>query len=377
MQKLAGKLANIALLLLALGSLYLLAIHKHAQRAETRDAAVALTPGCSAKLSRYGLGPGKQYESPYVLERTGARIALRGYSDEDVRAIQRGCNIVDDTQGRLAQDPYRERWNAKRFLRGSHASCSNCHRGIGDRQDAAGNRPPGSLHLGASWVMGDMYDRFTGLLLPYEFRQFQCYMNASNGYKPNIADDVIRDVTAYTRFLSAAVDMKIANHYEEQGIDEIAASATLKQGDDYVRGESLYKQKCVHCHGPQAFGQEANGRLVAPALAGPNAWNLQSRNNFYFVSTILPGFICRNMPPGQENTLSNKECRDIGFYISNLPRPAGDKQGPIVALQQQLLMAVMPPLLRLTASSNTPGQPPLEQASGNTPGQPPLSGNGE
>jgi thiosulfate dehydrogenase len=89
---------------------------------------------------------------------------------------------------------------------------------------------------------------------------------------------------------------------------------------------------------------------VAPALAGPNAWNMQSRNYFYYVSTILPGFICRNMPLGQENTLSNQECRDIAFYISNLPRPAGDRQGPVVALQQQVLMRVMPPLIRLTES---------------------------
>jgi thiosulfate dehydrogenase len=188
----------------------------------------------------------------------------------------------------------------------------------------------------------------------------QCYINASNGYKPNIADDVIRDVTAYTRFLSAALDLRIGTHYEEQGIDEIPASATLKQGDDYIRGEVLFKQKCEVCHGRQAIGQEVNGRLVAPALAGPNAWNMQSRNNFYFVSTVLAGFICRNMPPGQENTLSNQECRDISFYISNLPRPAGDKQGPLVALQQQLLMTLMPPLLRLTDSSKTPGPLPLE-----------------
>jgi thiosulfate dehydrogenase len=87
---------------------------------------------------------------------------------------------------------------------------------------------------------------------------------------------------------------------------------------------------------------------------------MQSRNNFYFVSTVLAGFICRNMPPGQENTLSNQECRDIGFYISNLPRPAGDRQGPLVALQQQLLMTVMPPLLRLT-ESKMPNQPLPEQ----------------
>jgi thiosulfate dehydrogenase len=360
MPKLAGRLAKIALPLLALGGLYLLAIYEHAQREDIRNAPVALTPDCIEKLDRYGLVPGKQYESPYVLQRTGTRISLRGYRDEDVRAIQRGCNIIDDTQGRLANDPWRERWNAKRFIRGTHASCDHCHRGIGDQQDALGNRLVGSNSLAASWIMGDMYDRFTGMLLPYELRQMQCYINSSNGYKPNIADDVIRDVTAYSRFLSAALDLKIANHYEEQGIDEIPASATLKQGDDYIRGEALYKEKCQGCHGPQGIGLEVNGHLVAPAVAGPNAWNMQSRNNFYFVSTILSGFICRNMPPGQENTLSNQECRDIAYYISNLPRPAGDRQGPLVALQQQLLMTVLPPLLRLTEPSKTPEQPALE-----------------
>jgi thiosulfate dehydrogenase len=364
MPTLAGKLAKIALTLLLLGGVYLLATYKHGQREGIRQAAVALTPGCVEKLARYGLSPGEHYQSPYVLERTGARIALRGYSDEDVRAIQRGCNIVDDTQGLLAKDPGLERWNATRFIRGKHASCDHCHQGIGDKQDAAGNRLKGSLGLGASWVMADMYDRFTGLLLPFELRQMQCYINSSNGYKPNIADDVMRDVTAYSRFLSAALDLKIGNHYDEQGIDEIAASATLKQGDDYVRGEAIYKQKCANCHGPQAFGVEANGHLVAPALAGPNAWNMQSRNYFYYVSTILPGFICRNMPLGQENTLSNQECRDIAFYIGNLPRPAGDRQGPLVALQQQLLMTVMPPLIRLTESATrapAPAEPMLER----------------
>jgi thiosulfate dehydrogenase len=351
MPMLTGKLARIFLLLLILGGLYLLAMHKHKEREEVRQAAVALTPGCVEKLGRYGLAPGEHYQSPYVLQRTGAAGKVRGYSEDDVRAIQRGCNIIDDTQGRKAKDVSLERWNTTRFIRGTHASCNQCHQGIGDKQDAAGNRLKGSLSLGASWVMADMYDRFTGLLLPFELRQMQCYINSSNGYKPNIADDLIRDVTAYSRFLTAALDLRIGNNYEEQGVDEIAASDTPKQGDDYVRGEALYKDKCLTCHGPQAFGVEANGHLVAPALAGANAWNMQSRNYFYYVSTILPGFICRNMPLGAENTLTNQECRDIAYYISNLPRPAGDKQGPLVALQQQALMKFMPPLMRLTATS--------------------------
>jgi thiosulfate dehydrogenase len=357
----ALKLAKMVVLLLVLGGLYLLATHKHAQREEIRQAGVALSADCAEKLRRYGLAPGEHYRSPYLVQRTGAQVALRGYSEADVRAIQRGCNIIDDTQGQLAKDAGRERWNATRFIRGKHASCDHCHQGIGDKQDAAGNRLKGSLNLGASWVMADMYDRFTGLLLPFELRQMQCYINSSNGYKPNIADDVIRDVTAYSRFLSAALDLKIGSHYDEQGIDEIPASATPKQGDDYVRGEALYKQKCAQCHGPQAFGLEANGRLVAPALAGPNAWNMQSRNYFYYVSTILPGFICRNMPLGQENTLSNQECRDMAFYISNLPRPAGDRQGPLAALRQQLLMSVMPPLLRLSESTVAPAESERDQ----------------
>lgn len=355
MSTLIRKLTTIALLLLVLGGLYLLTTQKHQQREEIRQAAVVLTPGCAEKLARYGLAHGKYYQSPYALQRTGASITARGYSEEDVRAIQRGCNIIDDTQGHLAKDAGRERWNTTRFIRGTHASCDHCHQGIGDKQDAAGNRLKGSLSLGASWVMADMYDRFTGLLLPFELRQMQCYINSSNGYKPNIADDVIRDVTAYSRFLSAVMELRMGGHYDEQGVDEIAASATPKQGDDYVRGEALYKQKCQNCHGRQAFGQVANGHLVAPALAGPNAWNMQSRNYFYYVSTILPGFICRNMPLGAENTLSNQECRDIAFYISNLPRPAGDSQGPLVALRQQALMTFMPPLMRLTESTRKNG----------------------
>jgi thiosulfate dehydrogenase len=348
---LGWKVGKVAVLIVVLGGLYALAVHKHAEREAIRQAPVVLTEACAEKLARYALVAGSTYRSPYVMQRTGAAVDTTGYSEEDVRAIQRGCNIIDDTQGRLATDSGRERWNAPRFIRGTHMACSQCHQGVGDKQDVDGNRLVGSLSLGASWVMADMYDRFTGLLLPFELRQMQCYINSSNGYKPNIADDLIRDVTAYTRFLSAALGLQIGVSYDEQGVDEIPASATGKQGDDYIRGEALYKEKCQNCHGPQGLGVEVAGRLIGPAVAGPNAWNMQSRNYFYYVSTILPGFICRNMPLGAENTLANQECRDIAYYISNLPRPAGDKQGPLVALQQQALMRIMPTLLRWSESA--------------------------
>ena len=344
-----------------LGGLYLLALHKHAERDQIRQAAVDLTPDCRAKLETYALGPGETYRSPYALKTTGKAAELSGYSEHDIRAIQRGCNIIDDTQGQLAGDGARSRWNSTRFSRSSHASCDHCHQGVGDKHDEHGNRLVGSNGLAASWVMADMYDRFTGLLLPYELRQMQCYINSSNGFKPNAADDLLRDVTAYSRFLTAALDLKIGNHYPEQGMDEITASATLRRGDDYVRGAHVYREKCARCHGPQGFGSVVDGKVVYPALAGPESFSLDSRMNFARIHSVMPGFICRNMPPGEEGSLDNQECRDIAFYLSTLPRPAGDRQGPLVAAWQQLMIAVMPPLTRyadaLTSRSENGSRP--------------------
>jgi thiosulfate dehydrogenase len=334
MTALRARMLKVAILIVAFGALYYLAVLNHEERDRIRASAVELTPNCKAKLEDFGLAAGERFRS------------ARGYSEEDVRAIQRGCNLVDDLQGHLAKNGAADRWDATRYVRGEHTTCDHCHQGVGDKLDKSGKRQVGSNNLGASWVMADMYDRFTGLLLPYELRQMQCYINSSNGFKPNAADDVMRDITAYSRFLSGALELKIGNRYAEQGIDEIAASATLKRGDDYVRGARLYQQKCAQCHGAQGHGTEVDGKVVFPAVAGPNSFSHDSRMNFAMVNSVLPGFICRNMPPGQEGSLDNQQCRDLAYYIGTLPRPAGDRQGPLVAAWHQLMMKVMPPLAR-------------------------------
>jgi len=341
------KFFTLVLIMTLLASIYYLALAKHQLRAQLRKQPVVLTPGCEQKLHKYGLQSGSRYISPYVYTHSGQTVRRNGYREEDVRAIQRGCNIIDDLQGQDAPAPGL-RWNATRYVRGTHTSCDHCHQGIGDKQNADGERLIGSLSMAASWSNGsDSYDRFTGMLLPFELRQMQCFINSSNGYKPNIDDDLVRDITAYSRFLSAALNLVIQQRYQEQGIDEITVSVTQKRGDDYVRGASLFQQKCAHCHGADGRGTEANGRVIFPAVAGPNSFNRQSRNNFRFVSTILPGFICRNMPLGEEGSLKNQDCRDIAYYISTLPRPAGDHEGPLAAIWQQTMMATLPNLIRL------------------------------
>ena len=85
MNKTAPKFFKVAFVVLVLGTVYLLSLHKHAQRDDIRKAAVKLTPNCAQKLGRYGLAVADRYESPYALQRTGTAVLRRGYSDDDVR----------------------------------------------------------------------------------------------------------------------------------------------------------------------------------------------------------------------------------------------------------------------------------------------------
>ena len=55
------KFLRLLTLGILLGGLYLLALHKHAERDAVREAAVDLTPDCKAKLEAYALRPGETY----------------------------------------------------------------------------------------------------------------------------------------------------------------------------------------------------------------------------------------------------------------------------------------------------------------------------
>src|SRR4051794_5844082 len=146
MNKTAVKAVKSALLLLFLAAIYFVAVKKHEQRAEIRQSPVTLTAGCVEKLGRYALSSGAQYRSPYVMQRTSTASARRGYSDDDVRAIQRGCNVVDDTQGRQALDgpAYRRRHCNRAVWRERHRHCSHVERML--CSCAASHRVSGTVH---------------------------------------------------------------------------------------------------------------------------------------------------------------------------------------------------------------------------------------
>ncbi len=62
---------------------------------------------------------------------------------------------------------------------------------------------------------------------------------------------------------------------------------TTGEGDDYLRGK-VSSRKVRHVHGKQGFGVTAkDGSVIFPSLAGPGAWNTDSRM-FNEAITLLP-----------------------------------------------------------------------------------------
>ncbi len=332
--------------LLCVVAAFFIARQRHQLFKDIETSPVQLTPECKEKLDFYGLTQSPTYNSSHGEASPTNPITKLGYSAQDIKAIQRGCVSIDDLQGQDAPgDPDLERNFARRYIRGTHTSCDHCHQSLGDKIQKDGQLQPGSVGLASAWSNGgDQYDKVTGILLMYEMRIMQCMINSSNGYKPNVLSPLIRDMVSYSRFLAAARHTKEGKYYPDQGIDEVTVSQTQKKGDDFIRGRATFKKKCAVCHGADGTGKVAGDRVLYPAVAGENAFNKQSRN--YHSHTTLPGFICRNMPKGNEGSLTKGECRDLWMYIKQLPRPAGDKSGVMSALWNQLLMRTLPPLVQ-------------------------------
>ena len=142
-----AKLLKIVLIVLIAAGFYLLADYKHADRETLRQATVELTQSCSTKLRGYALHAGESYRSPYMLRTTGDGSALRGYTEEDVRAIQRGCNIIDDTQGQSGgRRPRRTLERDPLHPRHSH-QLRSLPSGRGRQAGRSGNRLEGSNGL--------------------------------------------------------------------------------------------------------------------------------------------------------------------------------------------------------------------------------------
>lgn len=299
--------------IVALVLIFIFIVSSHLTAKERFSATIVMEPDCEELLNNK------------------LKIAEDGFDGYYIRAVKRGCNIFSNPQK-----------HARRYVR-ADIRCKDCHLDLGMKAETA--------PLGEAWVQSDKYDPVTGVILSYELRTMQCFINSSNGFKPNILDSTIQDLKVYGRYLAYKQGLKEGVEYSSRRFTKVPPTG---EGDDYLRGKQAYKKHCAMCHGEQGYGvKDENGYVVIPALAGPGSWNTDSR--MYNERITLAAIIKTSMPAHDRGSLTDTQSRDIAAYLVTLPRPAGNGYGVMVALKQQAIMHIMPPLFSLLEKMGAAG----------------------
>lgn len=211
--------------------------------------------------------------------------------DPQTEAIQYGEEIFNETNTVMAEDV------------GNELSCQSCH--------ADGGYGPESTMIG---VAADypQYRPREGVTFTLEDRINGCMIRSMDGEMIDSDSEEMRAMIAYMTYLSEGVEIGQERPWKTVNMMEEVPEPDIDEGED------LYANNCLSCHGEDGEGTGTN--------SGPALWGEDSFNDGAGMSrlTKAAGFIQRNMPVGQEDTLSDQEAADIAAFMLSQDRPEFD-----------------------------------------------------
>ena len=200
----------------------------------------------------------------------------------------------------------------------SRMTCGHCHLNAGQRELA--------LPLVGSAGMFPEYNRRAGKLFTLEDRIVGCFMRSENSVgltnsegqvvAPEPDFEEIAALAAYITWLSS--DFLVGQNPPWRQKNRIVADALVSIDHlDFERGESLFTEHCVNCHGADGQGVQVGDKRAGP-LWGPSSWNDGAGASRYYT---LAGFIRYAMPYLNPGVLSDEEAQHVASYIIAQPRP--------------------------------------------------------
>ena len=204
-------------------------------------------------------------------------------------------------------------------------SCNNCHMNGGQRER--------SLPLvGISGVFPE-YNRRAGRLISLNDRIVDCFLRSENatgalgvdaaGHTgaaadlPGPASREVLAIAAYLNWISRGQMIGKSPAWRGQNGIPQASLVPIAQLDS-ARGEALYKERCVSCHGPDGQGVFVGDRRPGP-LWGPGSWNDGAGAARIYT---LAGIIRYSMPYLDPGNMTDREALDLAAFITAQPRPA-------------------------------------------------------
>lgn len=250
------------------------------------------------------------------------------FADSKINLVDRPVpnidNLANDEYGELARYGHQlatrtfayigpEVKDKKMRYAGNNLACSSCHQDAGTKPFAM---PWGGVtavfpqYRGREDELSTVQDRINGCMersmagkvLPQESREMKAFVT-------------------YMHFLST--DIPVGAKIDGGGTK---GSKPPTRRADLAAGETVFKEKCVVCHGEDGLGKRNGVKGDALGYLFPPVWGPDSFNTGAGMNRILMAmrFIKHNMPQGVNHAatqLSDEEAFDVAGYIVSKPRP--------------------------------------------------------
>ncbi|HHY72598.1 MAG TPA: c-type cytochrome [Bacillus bacterium] len=257
-------------------------------------ALLIVVTACNGTTEQVVKSPDKEIASEEVVKElvmNPPKMAdLEGKDDPLSESIKRGYVYVNESNTALDQ------------YVGNQLSCTSCHAGAGTGE--------ASSLVGVTAVSPE-YNPRAAKVMSIEDRINGCMIRSMNGEKLPLDSTEMRDMVSYLTYISKGIPVGADIPWRKPN--------TMKVEDlpetDLASGEEIYNQSCVACHGADGNGIGAN---TGPAVWGENSFNDGAGMARLSTATM---FIQRNMPVGQEGTLTLQEAADVAAYILSKDRP--------------------------------------------------------
>jgi thiosulfate dehydrogenase len=191
----------------------------------------------------------------------------------------------------------------------SGMSCSNCHLNAGQRDKAF-------PLVGIAAVFPE-YSSRDQRLISLEDRIRGCFARSQNGQAPPYESQELLAVAAYITWISAGQPVDQNPPWRHQNVIPTEHQLPVSQLDK-AKGQQLYQQQCVACH-----GSDGQGVQLTPTLKPGPLWGAKSYNDGAGLASVqsLAGFIRYAMPYNNPSSLSDEAAQEIAAYVDSQPRP--------------------------------------------------------
>jgi thiosulfate dehydrogenase len=228
--------------------------------------------------------------------------------DEPGNLVRQGRDIFTATYAHIGPDVADA---ALRFA-GNDLSCQSCHL-------QAGTKRYGLPVYGLAKDF-PQYSARAGAVITLAERINSCMTRSMNGRPLPDGSPQRAALVAYLTFLSSGLP---PGRNPDYGAGRMAE---LDRAADPSRGEPLFRQKCVLCHGEQGQGLLRTDHVPALGYMVPPLWGTASFNSGAGMSRLitLANYLHDNMPHGtdyENPQLTAEEAWDIAAFVLAQPRP--------------------------------------------------------